>query len=77
MITGSFDAKTAREFVGDALARHIEQSARADAERDNFAPPCVGGRNYAESLHETMQAILYREQFTRRLARLQRTTNKA
>lgn len=68
----SFDAKTAREFTGDGPARELEAKARADADTATFSPPKIDGGTYQEQVMAQMAAIVYLEQFTKRLARNER-----
>lgn len=77
MIPGSFDPATARTFVGDAQARALEQSARQDADAGAYAPPPISGETYASQVAAQMCAIVYREQYTRRLARNARKAQEA
>lgn len=68
----SFDAQTAREIVGDNEARAIEQKARQDADKSEYAAPCVTGKTYWAQVQAQMRAIVYREQFMKRKARNER-----
>lgn len=72
MIPLSFDPKTAREMTGDEQSRAIEAKARADAEMRSWNPPKIDGATYADRLFSQMRQIVYREQYTRRLARNER-----
>jgi hypothetical protein len=66
---GSFDPSTAREVTGDELARVIEDKARRDADAQNYDPPFMHGETYWESAQSAMRAVVYREQYTKRLNR--------
>jgi len=69
----SFDPVTARVVVGDAEARVIEAKARADADAERFDPPRMAtGGTYWEGAQSQMAAVVYREQFTKRRARIER-----
>jgi hypothetical protein len=69
----SFDPVTAREMVGDDRARVIEKLARehADQGEDAFAPPRAASAPSSPwaAYQEEFEAVVYREQFGRRLAR--------
>lgn len=70
MITpGSFDLITAREITGDSLARNIEGKARQDADVEGYDPPKVDGEFYWQKVERQMQAIVYHEQYKKRLER--------
>lgn len=66
---GSFDPTTAREITGDAFSRTIETKARQDADVGNFDPPSVYGSTYWENVQNEMRVVIYREQYTKRIAR--------
>jgi len=73
MIPGSFDPATAGAVVGDAQARAIEALARDHATTGAWSPPApVGGGTYWDQVVDNMRLVVYREQFTRRAARLER-----
>ena len=70
MTPGSFDHITAREVIGDDLARSIEAKARTDADSGTFDPPAVrGAGTYWGKVQHEMEFIAYREQYGKRLAR--------
>lgn len=69
MTPGSFDTITIREITGDELARTIEAKARTDADAETFDPPVVDESTYWEMVQKEMRAVIYREQYTKRLAR--------
>jgi hypothetical protein len=73
----SFEVETAREVTGDAMAREIETKARADADAQTFAPPEVGGSTYWSQVRAEMQVVVYREQYTKRMARNERKKTAA
>ncbi len=73
----AFDAETARHVVGDAESRTIEAKARTDADADRFDPPrYVDGCTYWDAVTNSMRVVVYREQFRRRKARLERKAAK-
>jgi len=76
MTPGSFDPTTAREIAGDELARTIEAKARQDADAENFDPPTVDGATYWDKAQKEMRVVIYREQYTKRLARNARKAAK-
>ena len=76
MTPGSFDPATAREITGDELARTIEAKARQDADAENFDPPAVDGATYWDKAQKEMRVVIYREQYTKRLARNARKAEK-
>ena len=76
MTPGSFDPTTAREITGDELARTIEAKARKDADAENFDPPAVDGATYWDKVQKEMRVVIYREQYTKRLARNSRKAGK-
>jgi hypothetical protein len=69
----SFDPATSREMVGDDRARVIERLARehADIGEDAYAPPrgTAAPSSPWAAYQEEFEAVVYREQFGRRLAR--------
>lgn len=65
----SFDLATARETIGDDFARVIEAKARKDADEEKFNPPSVDGSSYWDKAQKEMEFVIYREQYTKRLAR--------
>jgi hypothetical protein len=69
MKPGSFDPVTAREIVGDALARIIETKARADADKRVYDPPRAGGATYWDCVTRQMEVVIYQTQYGRRAAR--------
>lgn len=69
MTPRSFDPITAREITGDELARTIEAKARRDAGKGTFDPPDVAGVTYWGGVQKEMRAVIYREQYKRRLSR--------
>jgi len=69
MTPGSFDPITARDIIGDEPARAIETKARMDADAKTFACPGVDGSTYWANVENEMRAVLYREQYAKRLAR--------
>lgn len=75
MTPRSFDSVTAREMLGDILARTIEAKARkdADAGKDAFAPPKgpITGNFLADARIDFERAI-YLHQFKKRLERNER-----
>ncbi len=74
----SFDPMTAREFTGDAEARRLEAKARGDADAQVFDPPrALSNGTYADMVRASMWAIVYREQYTKRLARNKRKKEQA
>lgn len=73
MTPGKFDIATAREYIGDDVARTIEAAARADAEADRFAPPPGPLSTYSDGVLTEMMRVVYAEQHRKRTARLQRT----
>ena len=68
----SFDSTTAREIVGDVLARVIEAKARLDADSECFDAPLVYGATYWTTVQSAMRVVIYREQYTKRMARNER-----
>ena len=72
----SFDPVTAREVTGDIRSRAVEAQARADADAGSFGPPAIDGDTYQERMVSQMAAIVYREQFTKRKARIERKEAK-
>jgi hypothetical protein len=68
----SFDPATAREVTGDADARAIEAKARADADEQTFCPPATNGETYWSQVQAAMRLVVYREQYTKRIARNER-----
>lgn len=70
-----FDQSTARKVCGDAMIRSIESKARKDAETGKYDPPSVEGVTYWEAAQMQMQAVVYREQYGKRLARIERKRN--
>lgn len=69
MKPGSFDPTSAREVTGDDVARTIEAKARKDADAQTFDPPELDGVTYWDKVQQEMQTVIYREQYTKRLAR--------
>ena len=69
MIPGGFDPITAREIIGDELARTIETKARQDADTENFDPPAIDGSTYWGNVQKEMRVVIYREQYARRITR--------
>lgn len=69
MTPGSFDPQTAREVVGDAVAREIESGARSDADRGAYSPPKWLAQTYWDRVRASMAEVVYREQFSKRSAR--------
>jgi len=65
----SFDLTTAREVVGDSLARTIEAKARQDADAQNFDPPTPSEATYWDRALKEFETVVYREQYAKRLAR--------
>jgi hypothetical protein len=74
MMFGDFSPTTARSWVGDENSRRIEARARADADKgvEAYATPERTGITYQGQVLDEMAAVIYREQFTRRLQRNQR-----
>lgn len=72
MKPGAFDAQTAREIVGDDESRVIEANARNDAEAGMYSPPIGSGETYWGQVQAQMRAIVYGDQYRRRMARLER-----
>jgi hypothetical protein len=73
MTPGSFDPATARQYLGDAVTRAIEEKARRDAELGEFVLPPFDGVTYAEAVRADMARAVYSEQYRRRRARIERT----
>jgi hypothetical protein len=69
MTPGSFDPVTARDVLGDELARSIELKARKDADVEFFDPPITNGKTYWDGVQGSMCLVIYREQYKKRLAR--------
>lgn len=69
----SFAHITARAFIGDTDARGIESAARLDADKKCFSPPTIDeSATYANRLRDNMRVIVYRAQYTSKLARNER-----
>lgn len=74
MTPRSFDPTTSRAMLPDAVARHIEAKARADADRGEsaFDPPKADTVSYWSSCQLEFERAVYHEQFRKRLARIER-----
>ena len=72
MIPFSFDPITAREIIGDPLSRQIETQARQDADNAVVRLPQLTGTTYYDQVQSYMQAVIYQEQHSRRIARNER-----
>lgn len=68
----SFDATTARKVTGDEESRAIEAKARADADAQTFDAPKIEGATYWGQVQAQMRAVVYRDQYTKRVARNER-----
>jgi hypothetical protein len=68
----SFDPQTAREVLGDKQAREIESAARNDADLLQQKQPPRTGETYWDQVQDEMRIVLYREQYTKRVARNRR-----
>lgn len=67
-----FDPKTAREVVGDSRARVIEAKARSDADAKAYDFPIGGYETYWDGVVVSMEMVVYREQYAKRMARNER-----
>lgn len=68
----SFDPKTAREVVGDSRARVIEAKARSDADAKAYDFPIGDYETYWGGVIVSMEMVVYREQYAKRMARNER-----
>jgi len=80
MLAHSFDATTAKEYVGDTRMRGIEDKARSDADKNNYAP--LHGLkaafcSYAAEVSAQMDDTVYFNAFSKRTARNQRMTDRS
>ena len=76
VIPGGFDYETAREVIGDDVARSVEKKARQDADVSHFDPPLTTNRTYWDSVRSEMFFVVYKEQYERRAARMARMGGK-
>lgn len=80
MTPHSFDADTAKEFVGDTRMRAIEAKARIDADTRAYAPPHGMHEvfdTYAAGVAAQMDDTIYFNAFSKRLARIERMAERA
>ena len=68
----SFDSTTAHKIVGDAWARKVEAKARLDADSKCYDPPSIDETTYWNRVQSAMRVVIYREQYTKRMARNER-----
>jgi len=79
MTPGKFDIDTAREMLGDDLARNIESKAREDADGgvNSYSPPDMPCNTYWDSVMLEMRKAVYLSQFHRRILRNRRKAELA